>query len=45
VALRPSHAHPAPACCPGGGARASDLASDRLRCGPDYRSRVRESQV
>src|SRR5688572_10749172 len=29
----------------GGGARASDLASDRLRCGPDYRSLVRESQV
>ena len=45
VALRPSHARPAPASRSGGGARASDLASDRLRCGPDYRSRVQKSQV
>ena len=44
VALRPSHALPGarrdPAEVP-----ARDLASDRLRCGPDYRSRVRKSQV
>jgi len=34
VALRPSHAHLQPADLSGGGACASDLASDRLRCGP-----------
>ena len=45
VALRPSHALPAPVGGSGGGARATDLASDRLRCEPDYRSRVQKSQV
>ena len=29
----------------GGGARADDQASGRLRCGPDYRSQVQKSQV
>ena len=36
---------PAPVAESGGDARATDLASDRVRCGPDYRSRVRKSQV
>jgi len=33
VALRPSHALPAPVCGSGGGAYASDLASDRCGVG------------
>ena len=40
---RGSAAQPRSSCArllSGGGARASDLASDRLRCGPDYRSLV-----